>query len=332
MSDSKIAEKLALGMEISAFGLGEVDYVADTIILDDLAASFFDLPANDPIPRDQLHARIHPDDWIEVEDQVRHLLYSESEGFISVVHRVIRPDESIRWISARKKVEFDGVDADGQPKPISGLVAIQDITEFKDAEAQIAYLLGEMAHRSKNLLSVIHGLARLTARKSSPEDFMQIFTARLSALGANQSILLDDNQERAKLSRVVSSQIRPFKTGDADRISLNGPSITVNEKSAQAIGMAIHELATNAVKYGALSNSKGTIDISWMLGGDDKTDFTMRWLERGGPEVTKPSRKGFGETVIRQMAASSVGGVVTLDYDPLGVCWTLKAKKKNLMG
>jgi len=330
MTDRITAEKLDLGIQIAGLGLGEVDYIADTITLDDRAAEFFNLPANEPVSRVALHDRIHPEDRPDVEFQVSCLLSPDSEGFISVVHRVVTEDSSVRWLNARKQVTFEGVLENGEPKPVSGLVAIQDITEFKEAEARIAFLMGEVAHRSKNMLSVVQGIARLTARNSDPKDFMRQFTARLSALGANQAILVDDEWTSINMAHLAQTQMEPYTSGKHERVIFKGPHIVLKEKAAQSIGMAIHELATNAVKYGALSNSEGTIELSWDIEGDGDKNFVIYWTEAGGPPVSSPSRKGFGETVIRQMASSSVSGTVTLDYDPKGVCWSLKAPLENI--
>ncbi len=330
MTNSKITEKLDLGVKIAGLGLGEVDYIANTITLDDRAAKFFNLPGKVPISRDLLHDRIHPEDRPDVERQVSCLLSPDGEGFISVVHRVVADDLSVKWLSARKQVTFEGVLENGDPKPVSGLVAILDITEFKEAEARIQYLMGEVAHRSKNMLSVVQGIARLTARNTDPKDFMDQFSARLSALGANQAILVNDKWTNVNMAHLARTHMEPYTSINQERVIFTGPHIVLKEKAAQSIGMALHELATNAVKYGALSNSDGTVNVTWRLEGNRGKEFVIEWTEAGGPSVTAPKRKGFGETVIRQMASSSVSGTVTLDYDPSGVSWSLKAPLENI--
>ena len=330
MIDNRAAEKLDLGIKIAGLGLGEVDYIADTITLDDRAAQFFNLPANEPVSRALLHDRIHPEDRSDIEFQVSCLLSPDSDGFISVVHRVVMEDLSIRWLSARKQVEFEGILENGDPKPVSGLVAIQDITEHKAAEARIQYLMGEVAHRSKNMLTVVQGIARLTERNSDPKDFMRLFTARIAALGTNHATLVDDKWTNTNMAHLARTQMEPYAAGKQNRFTLEGPHIVLKEKAAQSIGMALHELATNAVKYGALSNAEGTVTINWDVEGSEVKEFIIKWAEAGGPPVSSPSRKGFGETVVRQMASSSVSGSVTLDYDPAGVNWSLRAPLKNI--
>ena len=324
------AEKLDLGIEISGLGLGEVDYITDTITLDERAAGFFNLPANTAIPRSDLHDRIHPEDRQEVEREVSCLLSPDSEGFIAVVHRVQDAENNTRWLSARKQVKFEGTFENGEPKPRSGLVAILDITEFKAAEARIKYLMGEVAHRSKNMLSIVQAIARLTAKNSDPEDFMRQLSERLNALSVNQAVLVEDEWTTMTMSRLAQSQMAPYSSGLKDRLNMSGPDIQLDEKAVQAIGMALHELATNALKYGALSNTVGTVDITWTTDGPPEMGFVIEWTESGGPAVAPPARKGFGDVVIRQMASRSVSGTVNLDYDPAGVRWRLEAPLENI--
>lgn len=330
MTDIKTAEKLDLGIKIAGLGLGEVDYLNDTITLDDRAAEFFNLPAHEPVSRQTLHDRIHPEDRQDVESQVGCLLSPNSQGFISVVHRVINTDSSVRWISARKQVKFEGQLENGDPKPFSGLVAIQDITEHKEAESRIQFLMGEVAHRSKNMLTVVQGIARLTAKNTDPEDFITKFTERLSALVSNQSVLVDNKWTSLTMERLARSHMQPYTSGKSGQVIFKGPELALNAKSAQSIGMALHELATNAVKYGALSKPEGSVEITWAIENEDGEEFVVEWIEKNGPPVEIPLRKGFGDKVVRQMASSSVSGRVTLDYDPSGVRWSLRAPLSNI--
>ncbi|MEM9988291.1 MAG: HWE histidine kinase domain-containing protein [Pseudomonadota bacterium] len=331
MSTLMQTEKLNLLIEIAGLGLGEVDYVADTITLDERAATFFSLPAEKAIYRSALHDRIHPDDRLDIEKQVDCLLSPESEGYISVIHRIINEDGSIRWVNARKQVYFSGTNPDGTPRPVRGLVAIQDITQLKEAEERVRYLMNEMAHRSKNTLGVVQSIARLTARNGDPETFTARFGARLDALSTNNMVLLNKQTSCADIDFLVSSHLTPYRGSDTSRILVSGPKIVIKEKAAQSIGMALHELATNAVKYGALSNDDGQIEINWQVEEGPSAIFQMSWREMNGPPVATPTSTGFGETVIRRMAAADVKGEVTLDYDPKGVKWLLIAPLENIL-
>jgi len=331
MTDLNSRRKLALAVKMAELGLGEVDYVNDTILLDARAAELFGLDADVHIPRTEFHDRLHPEDRLDVESKVQELLAPRGDDYISLLHRVINTDGTVRWLRARKQVFFEGAMLNGDPKPVSGLVVIENVTSFKDAEARIQYLMGEVSHRAKNLLSVVQGIARMTARNSEPAEFMKRFTARLTALSSNQLVLIDDKWSRTNVRRLAETQLKPYTIGFENRVTYDGPFVVLAEKSAQALGMAFHELATNAVKYGALSTDTGRISIKWNVDSNsDDATFTISWQEAGGPPVAAPTRKGFGDTVVRQMAASSVAGTVSLDYDADGVCWTLVAPVSNV--
>ena len=195
---------------------------------------------------------------------------------------------------------------------------IQDITARKLSDETRQLLTMEVNHRSKNLLTIVQVIARQTAARS-PEDFVKTFGARLRALAANQDLLVKSEWQRIDLGELVRSQLEHFGAM-GDRLVLSGPSVMVPPSAAQALGMALHELATNAAKYGSLSNESGKVEISWTVEGDM---FHMTWREVGGPEVTAPGSSGFGTTVLDTMTAASTSGDVSIDYAPDGVVWQL---------
>jgi len=196
---------------------------------------------------------------------------------------------------------------------------IQDITERKRSEVVRHMLMREVNHRSKNLLSIVQVIARQTATHS-PQFFIEAFGERLRALAANQDILVNNEWQRVDLAELVRGQLRHFGS-PGPRVRLSGPPIMVPPTAAQALGMALHELATNAAKYGSLSTQDGHVDISWTTEGDS---FCMSWQESGGPPVTPPERTGFGTKILDQLTASSMSGSVSLSYAPDGVIWQLR--------
>lgn len=212
-----------------------------------------------------------------------------------------------------------------------GYFAVQDITALKQSEEHVRFLLGEMAHRSKNTLGMVQSIARLTAKHGDPATFSERLIARLDALGRNNMVMINDQWTSVEIERLAKSHLRPYEDVDENRIDISGPRIVLTEKAAQAIGMALHELATNALKYGALSNETGKVKIEW--GVDTRLDgaFRISWLEQGGPQVSVPERLGFGGVVIRRMAASAVQGHVDLRYDREGLVWSLTAPLENIM-
>ncbi len=208
-------------------------------------------------------------------------------------------------------------DADGRIDYL--ITVIQDITERKRSEALRHMLMREVNHRSKNLLSIVQVIARQTASRS-PRDFVETFRERLQALAANQDLLVNNEWRRVSLADLVQGQVGHFGAL-GQRVVLSGPPVTVPPAVAQALGMALHELATNAAKYGSLSSEAGRVEISWDIEGDS---FRMGWREIGGPPVVPPERVGFGTTVLDQLTASSMSGEVSIDYAREGLVWQLR--------
>ena len=310
---------LPLGVRVAGLGLGSVDYGADTIILDDRAAQLFSLPAHQPIPRRALHDRIHPDDLPQVEALVARMLNPHEPDHIDVVHRVQTPDGSERWLSARKHVTFDRPAGDADRQHLTGLVAIMDVTPHKLAEQRVQQLMHEMNHRLKNLLTVVQSIARMTARTGAPEDFLDRFDARLRALSHNQDLMVSRGGEGVALGALVRQQLDPFAGGSNAALHISGPDLSLKFDAIQPIGLALHELGTNAMKYGALSVKGGRVNIDWRV-TDDR--FSLSWTESGGPAVVQPQRKGFGSTVLTGMTRSALEADVTLTYDPAGLQWS----------
>ena len=177
----------------------------------------------------------------------------------------------------------------------------------------------EINHRAKNMLSVVHAIARQTAIKD-PLDFIERFSERIQALSANQDLLVRNEWNGVEIEDLVRAQLAHFADLIGSRIAVHGPKLRLKAASAQAIGLVLHELATNAGKYGALSTDKGRVNVCWGIEGNS---FSMRWIESDGPPVSAPERRGFGSMVVEAMAEHSVDGSVDLDYAPSGLTWRL---------
>jgi PAS domain S-box-containing protein len=203
----------------------------------------------------------------------------------------------------------------------------RDITARKHAEEQVRLLIREANHRVKNLLGLVQVIARQTAA-GNPEDFARRFGDRIQALAANQELLGQNQHQGADLEDLVRTHFAHFADLVGSRITALGPKLRLNAVASQAIGLALHELATNAGKYGALSTDMGRIDVGWALTDDT---FTMSWTERDGPPVRPPERKGFGSTVIDSMAGMTLGATVQLDYAPSGLGWRLTCPAANAL-
>jgi two-component sensor histidine kinase len=177
------------------------------------------------------------------------------------------------------------------------------------------------------MLSLVLAIARQTVARE-PEDFMQRFTDRIQALAANQDLLVRNEWRRVDMEDLVRAQLAHLADLVRSRIEVFGPKLRLNAGAAQAIGLTLHELATNAGKYGALSIDTGHVDVYWH---SDKGTLTMSWTERDGPPVSLPQRRGFGNTVIVSMAKAAVDGEVQLDYAPSGLVWRLTCPAANAL-
>lgn len=206
--------------------------------------------------------------------------------------------------------------------------------ELRSAMEQIQILMRELAHRSKNLLSVVQSMARQTLRHTTTkEEFEQSFMARLQGLGQAQEELVRNDWRGVEMRDLVASQLAPL-TGE-DRISKEGPSLFLRPEAVQHMALALHELATNALKHGALSLPEGRVSINWAIERDaepDRAVFHFRWQERGGPPVRRPEASGFGFIVLERIVPAALSGETELHFDPSGMSWVLRAPLSALIG
>lgn len=201
-----------------------------------------------------------------------------------------------------------------------------DITERRASERQIDLLLREVNHRSKNMLAIIQSMARRTLGKDSP--FVGKLEARIAALSANQDLLVERDWRPVPIRALLASQLRML--GDAwVQVHCEGPAIELLPGAAEAISMAVHEMATNAEKYGALSVSSGRIDITWDVTGGR---FAMDWRESGGPAVSVPEREGFGSQILVAVPKGKLRGEVEVGYPPEGFTWSLTCPAEHAVG
>ncbi len=209
---------------------------------------------------------------------------------------------------------------------------VLDRTEaHKQAEQQIRLLMNEVNHRSKNLLSVVTAIAQQTAA-SSPQEFMKKFSSRVQALAVNHDLLVKSQWRSIEASELIGGQLAHFGDLVGKRILFDGPPIRVSSSAAQSIGMVIHELSTNTVKYGALSGEMGRIDIGWEIDSNGPEPvFLIRWTERDGRPVVAPTHRGFGTTVVTKMVEMSLDGQTILDYTPTGLIWRFACPLKNVL-
>ena len=202
---------------------------------------------------------------------------------------------------------------------------LRDATLHKQREDHIVFLMRELTHRSKNLLAVIQAMARqsLTAGLP-PEEFVRRFGDRLAALAGSHDLLSAVQYKGASLMDLIRSQLNHYEDLFGTRIILKGADILLRAEAAQNIGIALHELSTNAAKYGGLSNETGQVTIVWGLSDATPPRFSMTWREVGGPPVVTPSRKGFGTVVMDRIAGTALNGRSSVTFEPTGVVWSIE--------
>lgn len=229
--------------------------------------------------------------------------YRRADG----VYRVMRTEAAPRFADDGKFLGMAGVNT--------------DVTEQRDAEHRSRYLMGELNHRTKNLLAVVQAIARSTARTTRPDDFLDAFVGRLSGLAASNDVLVTQDWSTVSLQALVVSQLTNIGAQGDPRVSFAGSDIQICPQHAQTLGMAMHELATNSLKYGALSEEKGKLSVIWNSNGSRR--WTMEWREDISGRLTPPERRGFGHVVMVDMVEQALGGRVLLEFLPTGLRWSV---------
>ena len=266
---------------------------------------------------------IFPEDRQRVEMELQRTLQTGAPYRVELRARQL--NGSIRWLYSQAELR-----PDLEPGRLVGLV--QDITEQKQREQQINFLMREVNHRSKNLLGLVLSVARQTSGAAN-KDFVTHFTNRVQALSKSQDLLVEHDWQGVDLEELVRAQLSHFDGLIGTRIVITGQQLRLSPAAAQSIGMALHELATNASKYGALSDDKGLVEIAWQLShpSGQQSSFNMRWTEVGGPPVVAPTQRGFGSTVTVKMVKLSLQGEVTEDFAPSGFIWQLDCPLHNVV-
>lgn len=273
----------------------------------------FDCPADDS--RDYLLHELDHGAWDipELRRLLREVL-SEARSFEGFEIEHVFPKRGRRHmlLNARKL-------ANGGEHADLILLAIEDVTERHEAEALRQTLIRELNHRVKNVLAMVQSIGSLTLRQSaSLEEFKLAFGGRLQSLARVHDLLVRENWSGADLNLLVRRTLEPH--GMQDRIRIAGPSVDLMPEAGVAMAMVLNELATNAVKYGALSNEGGQIETTWQQDSRPEGEWVhLRWLESGGPPITPPSRRGFGSNLIARSIEHQLSGTVTMDFHPAGL-------------
>jgi two-component sensor histidine kinase len=215
---------------------------------------------------------------------------------------------------------------DTQKRPIYFVGILQDITEQKHAEEQQRFFLDELNHRVKNTLATVQSIASQTLRTTeSPAQFREAFEGRLLALSKTHNLLTRKSWREAELRDVAEQELAPYRKAGDQRVVLEGPDVRLPARYAINLGLVLHELVTNAAKYGALSTSAGHLEVAWsVIESEDRLkQLRIRWSESGGPPVAPPKRQGFGSRLIRRSIEGELGGNMVLNFAESGVAYDI---------
>ena len=304
-------QRVELALEAAGLGEFEWDMGEDRVFVSERMKALVGIHRNQaPGEGGDVSFRfVHPEDVDGLRKTVEQGL--RTEGRYSAQYRMIRPDDGrTRWMQGAGVVALDD---HGKPMRIIGVV--RDITESKDEEEHREVLLAELDHRVKNVLAAVQSLAAQSARKTtSTEGFLAAFAGRLKAMASAHELLTATRWRGASLAHIAAAELGGLAPGQA---RWEGPDITLKSRAANATSLALHELATNAVKYGALSTETGRVEVRWSQTADG--GFALEWIESGGPRVSTPERRGFGSTLLEQVTGRELGGTVTIEYLANGV-------------
>lgn len=324
-SDVSDLEHLQLAITAAGVTLWSWNVDSDELTMDDRAFDLWGVPRGARVTFEELSAHVHPAD----RERVR-AAFAATRGIVGPYEtdfRIMVRDE-IRWISARGQ----GDDAGIRDRVMRGIFL--DVTGRKQAEEGHELLAGEMSHRVKNLLAIASGLTAITSRSTtSTVDMARELTQRLTALGRAHDLIrpLPGHEGKAALlGDLLTVLLAPYDDLGAfsGRIRVSVPRMGVGEASATTLAMVVHELATNSLKYGALSSSNGTLDVSCTL---PDTEIVIVWTERGGPPVSIPeSAGGFGSKLVSRSMSTQLGGSIDRQWLREGVVATIKISKERL--
>jgi PAS domain S-box-containing protein len=264
------------------------------------------------IARSECLATVHPDDIAQVKLS-RHEAFHEQRREYHMEYRIIHPSDEIRWVETRCFISYDAV---GCPKRVLG-VSI-DITERKRAEGRQGVLIAELDHRVKNVLATVSAVASQTLETStSMSHFVAALDGRIRSMAATHELLSTRQWRGMPMSEVVRREFAAYAGKDNTRI--DGPEVVLSAEAGSAMGMVIHELVTNAAKYGALSTPSGHVSVRWYRKLNGSAQLVVLWQETDGPRVEAPRKSGYGTGVVRDLIPYEFGGTVDLAFAPEGV-------------
>ena len=310
----KSEEARSLALASGHMGSWDWEVEGDAWFWDEGQSRIFGVEHDGFVPSlEKIRKFIHPDNLAAFTQAIDSLSHETPSFDIEV--RILRPNGDLRWC---RLVAASQLDAKGRLIRLSGVTA--DITDRKEAENKQALLAREVDHRAKNALAVVQAIVRL-AKRDDIQEFIVGVEGRINALAQTHELLSRSRWEGADVLRLVLEELAPYQGEKPQRVSAIGPSVMVSPENAQTVAIALHELATNAAKYGALSQPDGRVDVSW---SSFEGTLSLTWKEAGGPAVAPPTTRGFGTKIITASLADPRRGKVGFDWRPDGLVCTIE--------
>ncbi|NQE62471.1 HWE histidine kinase domain-containing protein [Caulobacter sp. RHG1] len=316
------SERLKLAISAASLGEFEWDIKRDVFKISPRLAAIADIPAGEAPGEDgrALFAYIHPDERDTTREAINAQL-AEGGRYDVEYRRATDADGREVW---NHSAGVNLLGPDGEPAYLIGVV--QDITERRAEEEQRENLVAELDHRIKNLLAVVQSVAAQSARKSASLDvFLKTFAGRLKSMSSAHDLLTAARWRGATLARIAAAELGGLSP---TQTRWDGPEIFLTPRAASALSLALHELAVNAVRYGSLSSENGKVEVVWRR--TPEGGFALEWLETGGPPANPPQAKGFGATLIEDVAGRELGGSAHINYRPSGVTAMIQGSAEAL--
>jgi len=306
--------RLDLALRAGGLGLWEFDIERDVIHWDQRTRELFGVEPDAPIDYASYAARLDENDASEIRTRLEAALRGEDGGRYSVVHRAVGRDGLTRWVRGGAQVLFS---PDGRATHVLGTV--QDVTEEMESHRKQALMVAELNHRVKNNLATVQSIAAQTARRATGlQQFTVDFEGRLLALARTHDVLTQNAWSGAELSVLLERELSAYQ----GRVRISGPRADLAAGQAVAMALIVHELSTNASKYGALSGPNGYVEVTWSVAGGR---LSFCWSEHSGPTVAPPAQRGFGSRLIEKLAQGDLDGSSEATYAASGLVFRLDA-------
>jgi PAS domain S-box-containing protein len=313
----------SLALAAGQMGSWDWDLVSDEWIWDEGQCRIFGVDAATfkPYPH-TVRPLVEPQDIQRLTEMIADFRRGDPQGY-QTEFRVRRPDGAVRWCFGTAAPTLD---ENGRVVRVSGVTI--DITERREAEQRQDLLAREVDHRARNALAVVQSIVRLT-RARNVGDYVAAVEGRIKALARAHALLSDSRWHSADLGALVAEELAPYRTSEADKVEIVGPDVSLPPHMAQGLALALHELATNAAKHGALSSMLGKVSVNWQL----QPDFLiLKWVETGGPLISPPSARSFGLKVIRASIENQLGGKTAFEWAPDGMQCVLSIPLRETAG